>query len=127
MADPVVSSAVVARLAAAAAQEVRDVVGLHGGALGEVATYGQEGPVRGVRVQRAPLRVRLNTVMRFGAPLDEVADDVRRRVRAILHEQAPGWGDAAVDVHVADVRQEDGGAPHTAEASASGPGADASP
>lgn len=103
---PTVSSAAVARLAAAAAQEAADVVALHGGALGEVATYGRGSPVRGVRVDRAPTpRVRLYTVMRFGARLDEVADEVRRRVQATLAAQVPSFADAVVDVHVADVRE----------------------
>ncbi|MDP8930306.1 MAG: Asp23/Gls24 family envelope stress response protein [Actinomycetota bacterium] len=101
-----ISSAAVARLAAAAAQEVPEVLALDGGTLGEIATYGREGPVPGVRVERAPRpRVRLHTVMRFGARLDEVADEVRRRVRAKLATQAPAFAEAVVDVHVADVRE----------------------
>lgn len=104
--DPAVSSSAVARLAAAAAQQVPGVLGLHGGALGEVATYGQGAPVRGVRVERTPApRVRLHTVVRFGARVDEVADEVRRRVRSNLADQVPAFADAVVDVHVADVRE----------------------
>lgn len=118
MTEPIVSSAVVARLAAAAAREVPDVLGFHGGRLGEVATYGQEDPVRGVRVQRTPPRVRLDTVMRFGARLDEVADEVRRRVRTTLAAQVPAFVDATVDVHVVDVRPSAGEAAQSANASA---------
>lgn len=119
MAEAVVSSAVVARLAAAAAQEVPDVLGLHGGKLGEVATYGEEGPIRGVRVQLSPPRVRLRTVMRFGARLDEAADEVRHRVRTMLAAQVPALADVTVDVHVADVRPSVDETAHDAEASAS--------
>lgn len=109
MGEPVVSSAVVARLAAAAAREVPDVLDLYGGTLGEIATYGPQGPVRGVRVERAPTpRVRLYAVMQFGARLDDVADAVRRQVRADLASQLPAFADAVVDVHVADVREADG-------------------
>ncbi|HVM12825.1 MAG TPA: Asp23/Gls24 family envelope stress response protein [Egibacteraceae bacterium] len=125
--DPVVSSAVVARLAAAAAHEVPGVLGLHGGALGEVATYGDVAPVRGVRVERTPApRVRLRTVMRFGDRLDEVADEVRRRVRTTLAEQVPPFADAVVDVHVADVRATPDEAP-PALTDTSGPGVHALP
>ncbi len=119
MAEPVVSSVVVARLVAAVAQEVPDVLGLHGGSLGEVATYGPDGPVRGVRVERTPPRVRLHTVVRFGARLDEVADEVRRRVRTALAAQVPALADATVDVHVVDVRQPGREPGPDAEASAS--------
>lgn len=96
-----------ARLVAATAREVPDVLDLHGGLLGEVATYGENGPVRGVRIQRTPPGVRVHTVMRFGARLDEVADEVRRCVRETLTAQAPAFADATVDVHVADVRLAD--------------------
>lgn len=106
-----VSSAAVARLAAAAAQEVPEVLALDGGTLGEIATYGPQGPVRGVRVERGSTpRVRLSTVMRFGARLDEVADDVRRSVRAKLAAEAPAFAEAVVDVHVTDVQDADEGA-----------------
>lgn len=108
MGQPAVSSAVVARLAAAAARDVPEVLDLYGGTLGEIATYGAQGPVRGVRVERAPTpRVRLYTVMRFGARLDDVADAVRGRVRADLAAQLPAFADVVVDVHVADVREAD--------------------
>lgn len=96
-----------ARLVAATAQEVPDVLDLHGGLLGEVATYGENGPVRGVRIQRTPPGVRLHAVMRFGVRLDEVADEVRRRVSEALTAQAPAFADATVDVHVVDVRLSD--------------------
>lgn len=107
MTEPEVSSVAVARLVAATAQEIPDVLDLHGGLLGEVATYGETGPVRGVRIQRTPPRVRLHAVMRFGARLDDVADEVRRRVSETLGAQVPAFADAAVDVHVVDVRLPD--------------------
>lgn len=107
MGEAVVSSVAVARIAAAAAREVPQVLALDGGARGEIATYGPHGPVRGVRVHRsATPRVRLRTVMRFGARLDEVAEEVRRRVCAELATQVPAFADAIVDVHVADVRED---------------------
>lgn len=106
MGDVVVSAVAVARIAAAAAREVPEVLALDGGARGEVATYGPHGPVRGVRVERSSTpRVRIRTVMGFGARLGEVAEEVRRRVRAELAAQVPAFADAFVDVHVADVRE----------------------
>jgi uncharacterized alkaline shock family protein YloU len=94
----------IARRVAAAAQEVPDVLGLHGGVLGEIATYGQGGPVRGVCVRRPPeAAVELHLVVRFGARLDEVADAVRERVSAALVQHSPAFVGARVDVHVADV------------------------
>lgn len=108
MADrPTTGVTAVARLAAAAAREVPDVLDLHGGTLGEVATYGQGTKVRGVRVEREPPRVRVHTIMRFGARMDDVAEEVRRRVRATLSAEAPLFADAAVDVHIADVGEVD--------------------
>lgn len=108
MGEAVVSSVAVARIVAAAAREVPQVLALDGGARGEVATYGPQGPVRGVRVERSSTpRVRIRTIMGFGARLDEVAEEVRRRVRAQLAAQVPAFADAIVDVHVADVREPD--------------------
>ncbi|MEX0659359.1 MAG: Asp23/Gls24 family envelope stress response protein [Egibacteraceae bacterium] len=107
MGEAVVSSVAVARIAAAAAREVPHVLALDGGARGEIATYGPQGPVRGVRVDRsATPRVRVRTVMRFGERLGEVAEEVRRRVREELAAQVPAFADAIVDVHVADVRED---------------------
>ena len=101
-----VSPVVVARLAATAAQEVPDVLGLHGGAVGEVATYGPNGPVRGVRVRRAPApRLQLRLIVRFGARLDEVAEAVRARVAVVMAEHVPAFAEATIDLHIADVRQ----------------------
>lgn len=107
MGEAAVSSVAVARIVAAAAREVPQVLALDGGARGEVATYGPQGRVRGVRVERsATPRVRVRTVMGFGARLGEVAEEVRRRVRAELAE-VPAFADAIVDVHVVDVREPD--------------------
>ncbi len=74
--------------------------------------------MRGVRVQRTPPRVRLDTVMRFGARLDEVADEVRRQVRTTLAAQVPAFADATVDVHVVDVRPPAGATADSVETSA---------
>ncbi len=99
------STPTVARIAAAAASQVRGVVALHGGALGEIATYGSGGPVPGIRVRRPPdAGLRVHLVARFGVRLDELADEVRARVRDALADEAPQFADAPVDVHVADVR-----------------------
>lgn len=101
-----VSPVVVARLAATAAEEVPDVLGLHGGAVGEVATYGPNGPVRGVRVRLNPeARLQLHLIVRFGARLDEVAEAVRARAVAVMAEHVPAFAEATIDVHIADVRQ----------------------
>lgn len=97
---------VVARLAATAAQEVSDVLGLHGGAVGEVATYGPNGPVRGVRVRLNPEpRLQLRLIVRFGARLDEVAQAVRARADDVMAEHVPAFAEATIDVHIVDVRQ----------------------
>lgn len=106
MGAPAVRSVEVAHLVATAAQKVPDVLGLHGGALGEVATYGQGGPVQGVRVWRAPApRVQLRLIVRFGARLDEVAEAVRERVAAAVAEDFPAFEAARVDVRIVDVRE----------------------
>lgn len=103
----------VARLAAAAALEAPDVLDLHGGTVGEIATYGQGARVRGVRVHERPApRVRLHLIVRFGARVDDLAEDVRARVRQALAGVAAGFAGATIDVHVADVRSEDAALPH---------------
>lgn len=113
-----VSPVVIARLAATAAQEVPDVLGLHGGAVGEVATYGPNGPVRGVRVRLNPEpRLQLRLIVRFGARLDEVAEAVRARAAAVMAEHVPAFAEATMDVHIADVRQRPVAEEHAARAS----------
>lgn len=112
-----VSPVVVARLAATAAQEVPDVLGLHGGAVGEVATYGPNGPVRGVRVRLNPEpRLQLRLIVRFGARLDEVAEAVRARAAAVMAEHVPAFAEATIYVHIADVRQRPVDEEHAARA-----------
>lgn len=103
------SSVAVARLAAAAATQSPDVLALYGGAVGEIATYAPGGQaVRGVRVRAGPTRrVELHITARFGARLDDVADDVRRRVAAALVNAAPDVAGAPIDVRIADVRREE--------------------
>lgn len=94
----------VARLVAASALEVPDVVGFHGGAVGEIATYGGGTRVRGVRIYGPPNpRIRLRLIVRFGARLDDLAEDVRQRIRAALDTVAPEFARGPIDVHVADV------------------------
>lgn len=116
-----VSPVVIARLAAAAAQEVPDVLGLHGGAVGEVATYGANGPVRGVRVRLNPQpRLQLRLIVRFGARLNEVAEAVRARTDAVMAEHVPAFAEATIDVHIADVRQRPVDEEHAARASPRG-------
>lgn len=103
VADPL-SLVGVARLAAAAAVEAPDVVGLHSGAVGEIATYGGGTSVKGVRVHDRPEpRIRLYLIVRFGAPLDALAQEVRARVREALNTVAPRFAAGRIDVHVADV------------------------
>ncbi len=94
----------VARLAAAAAVEAPDILGLHSGAVGEIATYGGGKNVKGVRVHDRPEpRIRLHLIVRFGAPLDALAHQVRARVREALNTVAPPFAAGRIDVHVADV------------------------
>lgn len=101
-----VSPVVIARLAATAAKEVPEVLGLPGGAVGEVATYGPNGPVRGVRVRLRPApRLQLRLIVCFGARLDQVAEAVRDRTSAVMAEHVPAFAEATIDVHIADVRQ----------------------
>lgn len=95
----------VARLAAAAALEAPGVLGFHGGAVGELATYGQGGPIRGVRVvDRPEPRIRVHLIVRFGVRLDNLAQDVRTRVREALDTVAPEFAGGIIDIHVADLR-----------------------
>jgi uncharacterized alkaline shock family protein YloU len=127
VARPFTPAVEVARRVASAAQEVPEVLGLHGGTYGEIATYGEGGPVRGVRVRRAPEPgLRLHIIVRFGARLDEVADSVRTRVRDEAARHWPVFTDARVDVHVADVDLGDAAATRPAP-SGEVPGAEVPP
>lgn len=95
----------VARAAAVAALEVPDVLDLHGGEVGEIATYGGGARVKGVRVHDRPNhRIRLHLIVRFGARLDDLAEAVRARVGDALNTSAPDFAGATIDIHVADVR-----------------------
>lgn len=97
----------VARLAAAAALGAPGVVGLHGGAVGELATYGDGERVRGVRVHDRPTpRLRLHLVVRIGARLDALGDDVRARIREALSTVAPEFAQGPIDLRVVDVSDE---------------------
>jgi uncharacterized alkaline shock family protein YloU len=99
-----VSAAGVAGIAAEAALGTVGVLALHGGAIGEVATYGDGGRVEGVRLRPSDGVLTLHVVVEYGRPVDEVSAELRRRVRAALAQQAPSAVIARIDVHVADVR-----------------------
>lgn len=95
-----------ARVAERAARAVPGVLDLHGGAVGEFATYGGGERIRGVRVTRGPATsVALRLVAAFGYPLPELADEVRDRVRSALGDTT-GDAPATVDLQVVDVRLE---------------------
>lgn len=78
---------------AAAVLEVPGVSGLHGGVLGEVATYLPGRRVAGVRLTDEATDV--HVVLAWGAPVAATADAVRATVRGVV----PG----AVHVTVEDV------------------------
>jgi uncharacterized alkaline shock family protein YloU len=78
---------------AAAVLEVPGVSGLHGGVLGEVATYLPGRRVAGVRLTDEVTDV--HVVLAWGAPVAATADVVRETVRVLV----PG----AVHVTVEDV------------------------
>jgi hypothetical protein len=94
----------IADAAAAAAQSVPDVIGLDGGPMGAVATYGDGRRVRGATVTRSDGRthVALRVRARFGVTLPELAAEVRRRTFAVLSEDRVG-GPLAVDIEIVDV------------------------
>lgn len=92
------SSAEQADRVVAAALAVPGVVGLHGGALGEVAVHLPGRRVSGVRLRDG--RTEVHVVVAVGAPVPATAEAVQRAVSAVR----PG----AVDVTVADVREADG-------------------
>ncbi|CAN5256885.1 hypothetical protein BH18ACT4_BH18ACT4_12370 [soil metagenome] len=72
--DPRPTSLAVARAAAAAAESCPGVVRLHGGSIGERATYGPGGVVRGVAVNHEAGVVTVWVVARLDQPLLAVAD-----------------------------------------------------
>lgn len=89
-----------ARLVAQSAVSTPGVVALHGGEVGEVATYWQGQRVPGVRVYLdAPPRVAVWVVAALGRPLQELADDVRQRIHEVL-ARATQLDNVRVDVHV---------------------------
>ncbi len=105
MPQATVAPIAVARVVQAAAVEAPGVVALHGGAVGELATYGDGARVPGVAVRTgARPSIAVHVVATFGAALDALADDVRRRVTESLAAGAPAAAAWPVDVHVADVR-----------------------
>ncbi|WP_380169236.1 hypothetical protein [Jannaschia sp. R86511] len=82
-----------ADLVAATALAVPGVVGLHGGALGEVAVYLPGRRVSGVRLRDG--RTQVHVVLALGVPVRATAETVQRAVAAVR----PG----PVDVTVEDV------------------------
>lgn len=94
----------IADAAAAAAQSVPDVVGLDGGPLGAVATYGDGRRVRGASVtrQERTTHVCVRVRARFGVTLPELAAEIRRRIFAALSEDRVG-GPLAVDIEIVDI------------------------
>ena len=80
---------------------VPGVSDLHGGAIGEVATYLPGRRVVGIRMR--PEATAIHVALRLGAPVRETAAAVRAAVAAI----APG----PVDVTVEDVVTDDGALP----------------
>lgn len=105
MAAAGLSDVALARMTAEAALGVPDVLGLHGGAVGEIATYGEGARVRGIRVHRRPdPRIRLHLIVRYGCRIGEVAEEVRASLRKALETDAPEFSRGVIDVYVADVR-----------------------
>ncbi len=88
-----------ADLVEATALAVPGVVGLHGGALGEVAVYLPGRRVSGVRLRED--RTQVHVVVALGSPVRATAEAVQRAVAAVR----PG----AVDVTVEDVADPRGG------------------
>ena len=80
---------------------VPGVVGLHGGAFGEVATYFPGRTVEGVRVR--PEGTAVHLVLAWNAPAQATAALVREAVMSITH--------TPVDIVVADVAEPPGMAP----------------
>ncbi len=87
-------AAVDADAVAAAALACPEVVSLSGGQFGEVATYLPGRRVAGVRVTTD--RVDVHVVARYGVPLHQIADRVRRTV-------APAVAGLPVDVTFDDI------------------------
>jgi uncharacterized alkaline shock family protein YloU len=104
MATSTPSAAAVARVAAAAAAATPGVLGLDGGVVGEVATYGDGGRVEGVRVRLSESLVTLQLVVEYRQSLSIVVAELRRRIREAIARELPGLTIARIDVHVADVR-----------------------
>lgn len=78
---------------AAAVSRVPGVVGLHGGAFGEAATYLPGRRVAGVRLTDAVAEVHITVV--YGTPVDETAEKVRAAVTPLVT--------TPVDVRVEDI------------------------
>jgi uncharacterized alkaline shock family protein YloU len=97
-------SLAVARAAVAAARDVAGVLDVHGGRIGEFATYGGGERVVGVRVRTGTEpSVALKLVVEFGRQLPELTDEVRHRVDEAV---APllGRDHVPVDLDIVDVR-----------------------
>jgi uncharacterized alkaline shock family protein YloU len=94
----------VARAVTAAALAVPGVVALDHGSVGEFATHGPGGRVRGVAVRGigAEQRVAVRIVVDGRTPVVPIAEAVRDAVLAAVGDRPEG--PPPVDVHVADVR-----------------------
>lgn len=103
-ARPVEVASAVARVVAALA----DVVTLDGGAVGEVATYGDGRRVAGVRLRGGRRsRIAVHVVLRYGRPLPEIASNVRALAYTAALDTDPGLTDTPIDVYITDLEVED--------------------
>lgn len=89
---------------AAAVRSVDGVAGLHGGTLGEAATYLPGRRVPGVRI--TPDGTEIHVGLRLGAPIRETAAAVRRAVATLV----PGRVDVTVEDVVDDIDDDPSGA-----------------
>ena len=103
-----------AQAAAAAAREVPGVFGLHDGALGELATYGQGDRVRGVRIRSGDRDATQEIEVHLVADLDHLLTstsgtlfDLGARVGAAVTDAVTEAGGApsSTKVRIADLEQ----------------------
>jgi uncharacterized alkaline shock family protein YloU len=78
------------------------VIALHGGTVGEFATYGDGTRVAGVRATDRPIRsIEIRVVARFGVELHELARQVR--AAAASRTRTTAWEEARIDVRIVDL------------------------
>lgn len=98
----------IALTVARAVTALSDVVALDGGAVEEVATYGDGRRVAGVRLRAGRrARIAVHVVLRYGRPLPEIISSVRALARAAAADVDPGLADAAIDIYITDLEVED--------------------